>query len=115
MKKKAWQLFPYVLCLGTVLSGCSSDNTVRDNFYDASFELCGTEVKVYSVDDDGQTRIVCADDSKFMLDGEETLKAMSEINMTYCTGEGLAQFNEADDRYFFKCKSGEKMSITKED
>ncbi|MEK6214490.1 MAG: hypothetical protein N2B00_10405, partial [Vibrio fluvialis] len=74
-----------------VASGCSS-NTTQDNFREASFELCNTEVNIYSVSDDGKVRIVCADGAKFALQSENTLETMRQINIDYCDGEGLGKF-----------------------
>jgi hypothetical protein len=96
-----------------ILAGCSTSNTQQDNYTDASFELCNTEVDVYSVSDDGRVRIICADGSKFTMDSEETLEIMRDINIDYCTGEGLSKFNESKRYYSFKCKSGTTLSINK--
>ncbi|MFV0576311.1 MAG: hypothetical protein ACK5NC_13000 [Vibrio sp.] len=94
------------------LAGCSSQSQ-EDNYMDASFELCNTEVKVYSTSDDGKVRIVCADGSKFALDNAKTLDTMRDLNANYCSGEGLGQFNETNKYYMFKCKSGSLISINK--
>ncbi|MDV7104781.1 hypothetical protein R3X26_10265 [Vibrio sp. TH_r3] len=96
-----------------ILVGCSSQNTQQDNYLDASFELCNTEVSTYSVSDDGRVRIICADDSKFTMNSEETLEIMRDINIDYCTGEGLSKFNESNRYYSFQCKSGTTLSINK--
>lgn len=53
----------FALTAAALLAGCSS-NTQQDNYREASFELCNTEVNIYSVSDDGQVRIVCADGAK---------------------------------------------------
>ncbi|CAH0538984.1 hypothetical protein [Vibrio marisflavi] len=95
-----------------LLVGCSS-NTQEDNYREASFELCNTEVKVYSVSEDGRVRIVCSDGSKFALKDEKTLETMKDINVEYCHGEGLGKFNESRKYYTFKCKSGTMLSISK--
>ncbi|EKO3370069.1 hypothetical protein KW419_19230 [Vibrio fluvialis] len=95
-----------------VASGCSS-NTTQDNFREASFELCNTEVSIYSVSDDGKVRIVCADGAKFALQSENTLETMRQINIDYCDGEGLGKFSESSSYYLFKCKSGTLLSIAK--
>ncbi len=95
-----------------VLSGCAS-NTQEDNYLDASFELCNTEVKVFSTSDDGKIRIICADESKFALDSAKTLDVMRDLNATYCSGEGLGKFNESRRYYSFQCKSGSLISINK--
>lgn len=95
------------------LTGCASAPTQQDNYMDASFELCNTEVKVYSTSDDGRVRIVCADGSKFALRSAETLEVMRDINADYCSGEGLSKFNESSRYYQFRCKSGETISINK--
>ncbi len=42
----------------TLTAGCAS-NTQQDNFREASFELCNTEVDIYSVSHDERVRIVC--------------------------------------------------------
>lgn len=97
-----------------IIAGCSSQNTQQDNYLDASFELCNTEVDTYSVSDDGRVRIICADGSKFTMNSEETLKIMRDINIDYCTGEGLSKFNESRRYYSFQCKSGTTLSINKE-
>lgn len=96
-----------------ILVGCSSQNTQQDNYLDASFELCNTEVRTYSVSDDGRVRIICEDDSKFTMNSEETLEIMRDINIDYCTGEGLSKFNESRRYYSFQCKSGTTLSINK--
>ncbi|MEL7293463.1 MAG: hypothetical protein AAGJ67_16275, partial [Pseudomonadota bacterium] len=80
--------------LVAVTAGCAS-NTEQDNFREASFELCNTEVDIYSVSDDGRVRIVCSDGSKFALTSEDTLETMRDINIDYCDGEGLGKFNES--------------------
>lgn len=95
------------------LWGCAAKNTQQDNYLEASFELCNTEVSLYSVSDDGQVRIICADGSKFALDSEKTLEVMRDINIDYCSGEGLSKFNESRRYYTFKCKSGTQLSINK--
>ena len=100
------------IALSTLAAGCSS-NTQQDNFREASFELCNTEVELYSVSDDGRVRISCSDGSKFALDSEETLETMRDINIDYCDGEGLGKFSESRKYYSFKCKSGTLLSITK--
>ena len=98
------------------LAACSSDiQTQNDNYLDASFELCNTEVKTYSVSDDGRVRIICADGSKFTMNSEETLEVMRDINIDYCAGEGLSKFNESRRYYSFQCKSGTNLSINKEE
>ncbi|EKO3439444.1 hypothetical protein NTE19_003336 [Vibrio fluvialis] len=98
--------------LVTVLAGCSGSDQ-RDAYLDASFELCNTDVKVYSTSDDERVRIVCADGSKFALDNKDTLAVMRDINLDYCDGEGLSKFNETSRYYSFQCKSGSLLSITK--
>ena len=55
------------------LSGCSSP-TQEDSYLDASFQLCNTEVKVFSTSDDGKVRIVCADGSKFAMDNAKDIR-----------------------------------------
>ncbi|RQW62452.1 hypothetical protein [Vibrio viridaestus] len=102
-----------MISLSVILAGCSS-NTKEDNYREASFELCNTDVKIYSLDDDGRVRIVCADGSKFALKQESTLDVMRDINIEYCDGEGLGKFTESDKYYLFKCKSGTTLSITKD-
>lgn len=97
------------------LAGCSSSNTQNDNYLDASFELCNTQVEVYSVSDDGRVRIICADGSKFTMNSEDTLEIMRDINIDYCTGEGLSKFNESRRYYSFQCKSGTTLSINKDE
>lgn len=100
------------IALAALTAGCAS-NTKQDNFREASFELCNTEVDIYSVSDDGRVRIVCSDGSKFALNSEETLETMRDINIDYCDGEGLGKFNESRKYYSFKCKSGTLLSISK--
>ncbi|MFC1237345.1 hypothetical protein L3V77_13325 [Vibrio sp. DW001] len=100
--------------LSLILVGCSTQNTQQDNYLDASFELCNTEVRTYSVSDDGRVRIICEDDSKFTMNSEATLEIMRDINIDYCTGEGLSKFNESRRYYSFQCKSGSTISINKE-
>lgn len=100
------------IALTAVVSGCAS-NTKQDNFREASFELCNTEVDLYSVSDDGRVRIVCSDGSKFALTSEKTLETMRDINIDYCDGEGLGKFSESRKYYSFKCKSGTLLSISK--
>ncbi len=104
----------FIVLVPLLMMGCSASNTQQDNYMDASFELCNTEVDVYSVSDDGRVRIICADGSKFTMDSEETLEIMRDINIDYCTGEGLSKFNESRRYYSFKCKSGTTLSINKE-
>ncbi|CAK1786738.1 MULTISPECIES: hypothetical protein [Vibrio] len=93
-------------------AGCAS-NTQQDNFREASFELCNTEVDIYSVSHDERVRIVCSDGSKFALKSEDTLEVMRDINIDYCDGEGLGKFSESRHYYSFKCKSGTLLSIKK--
>lgn len=100
------------LILVGLLSACAS-NTQQDNYREASFELCNTEVKIYSVSDDGRVRIVCADDAKFALQSEKTLDIMRDINIDYCDGAGLGKFTESKTYYLFQCKSGTLLSIAK--
>ena len=100
------------IVLTLLLSGCSK-NTQEDNYLDASFELCGTDVKVYSVSDDGRVRIICNDGSKFTLNKQSTLQVMRDINIDYCTGEGLSKFSESKRYYSFQCKSGTQLTINK--
>jgi len=103
-----------LLSLGicTLLLGCSSASQ-QDHYREASFELCNTEVDIYSVSDDGRVRILCSDGSKFALTTENTLATMRDINIDYCDGEGLGKFNESSKYYSFKCKSGTLLSIAK--
>ncbi|EGA63569.1 hypothetical protein L1D54_13485 [Vibrio brasiliensis] len=100
------------IALAALTAGCAS-NTKQDNFREASFELCNTEVDIYSVSDDGRVRIVCSDGSKFALTDESTLETMRDINIDYCDGEGLGKFNESSKYYSFKCKSGTLLSLPK--
>lgn len=100
------------LIAAALTTGCAS-NTQQDNYREASFELCNTEVSIYSVSDDGRVRIVCADGSKFALNSEKTLNTMRNINIEYCDGEGLGKFNESTKYYSFQCKSGTLLSIAK--
>ncbi|CAH8192059.1 MULTISPECIES: hypothetical protein [Vibrio] len=100
------------LIAAALTAGCAS-NTQQDNYREASFELCNTEVSIYSVSDDGRVRIVCADGSKFALNSEKTLDTMRNINIEYCDGEGLGKFNESTKYYSFQCKSGTLLSIAK--
>ncbi len=102
-----------VLSASILLAGCAT-NTKEDNYREASFELCNTEVKIYSLDNDGRVRIVCSDGSKFALKQESTLDVMRNINIEYCDGEGLGKFSETDTYYLFKCKSGQALMITKD-
>ncbi|MDA0146885.1 hypothetical protein [Vibrio sp. LaRot3] len=95
-----------------ILTACSNSEQ-QDNFREASFELCNTEVDIYSVSDDGRVRILCSDGSKFALTTENTLETMRDINIDYCDGEGLGKFNESSKYYSFKCKSGTLLSIAK--
>ncbi len=103
---------PLFAALLLTLSACSS-NTKQDNYREASFELCNTEVKIYSLSNDGRVGIVCADGSKFALESEETLEVMRTINLDYCDGEGLGKFSESDNYYLFKCKSGTAINLAK--
>lgn len=102
-----------ILSASILLVGCAT-NTKEDNYREASFELCNTEVKIYSLDDDGRVRIVCADGSKFALKKESTLDVMRNINIEYCDGEGLGKFSETDTYYLFKCKSGQSIMMPKD-
>lgn len=95
-----------------LLAGCSSV-TQRDQYMNAAFELCNIEVKVYAQSDDGRTRIICKDGSKFALRKPDTLEYMRDINMDYCLGGGLGFFTESDRYVMFKCKSGELISLNK--
>ncbi|GAM69963.1 hypothetical protein JCM19236_5261 [Vibrio sp. JCM 19236] len=38
---------------------------------------------------------------------------MRDINIDYCSGEGLSKFSESRRYYTFKCKSGTQLSINK--
>ncbi|HAV6899792.1 TPA: hypothetical protein RQJ43_004733 [Vibrio vulnificus] len=102
------------LFASALLVGCVQQNTAQDNYREASFELCNTEVKLYSVSKDGRVRIVCADGAKFALNSEETLNVMRDINIDYCDGEGLGKFSETNSYYSFQCKSGSLLSISKD-
>lgn len=95
-----------------ILAACSTTEQ-QDNFQEASFELCNSEVDIYSLSDDGRVRILCSDGSKFALNTENTLDTMRDINIDYCGGEGLGKFNESTRYYSFKCKSGTLLSIAK--
>ncbi|ORT49273.1 hypothetical protein ST37_12620 [Vibrio sp. qd031] len=96
-----------------LFAGCMNTPTTQDNYREASFELCNTEVDVYSVSDDGRVRIICSDGSKFALQNEKTLDVMRDINLDYCDGEGLGKFSESNRYYSFSCKSGTLISISK--
>ncbi len=96
------------------IAGCAKSTTKPDNYQQASFELCNTDVKLYSVSDDGRVRIICADGSKFALNSQKTLQTMRNINIDYCNGEGLGKFNETRNYYSFQCKSGALLSIAKD-
>ncbi len=106
---KKWTL----LFSALLLAGCAAKPTQQDNYHEASFELCNTKVELYSVSDDGRVRIICADGSKFGLQGEDTIRVMQNINFDYCDGAGLGHFNESSNRYRFKCKDGALMSVNK--
>ncbi|MDA9556237.1 hypothetical protein N9R79_01870 [Vibrio sp.] len=108
---KALTITSVSLLLGA-LSGCSSD-TPSDVYQEMSFELCNTNIKVYSISDDGRVRVICEDGSKFAMKNEKTLYTMKDINIEYCDGGGLGKFNESKKYYSFKCKSGALLSIPK--
>ncbi|MGL6261040.1 hypothetical protein [Vibrio sp. WXL103] len=103
----------FAACAFALLSQGCTTNTKQDNYREASFELCNTEVDLYSVSDDGRVRIICSDSSKFALNNEDTLETMRDINIDYCHGEGLGQFSESRIYYSFRCKSGTLLSIPK--
>ncbi len=107
------KLFAVTALSALTLFGCGSAPTQQDHYMDASFELCNTEVDIYSISDNGRVRIVCDDGSKFSLRSEATLETMRDINADYCSGEGLSKFNESQRYYQFRCKSGETISINK--
>jgi len=107
--KQGLMLFFLLLSL---LSGCSAGQQ-RDNYIEVSYELCGTNVKIYSVSDDGRLRVVCQDGGNFALSSAKSLKKMQDINLDYCDGQGLGKFSETTSRYLFQCKSGSLLSINK--
>ncbi|MGF1760758.1 hypothetical protein L4D76_23110 [Photobacterium sagamiensis] len=96
------------------LSGCSkSVDEQADDYVDVSFSLCGTKVKAYSQGDDGKIRVICDNDSYFLVKSEETLTYMQELNGAYCHGKGFSLFNERKNYYTFTCAGDKNFNIPK--
>lgn len=96
------------------LSGCAVNlDTKASNFNEASFDLCTTEVQVYSESDDGRIRVICKDGAKFMIQSNEELETLRELNGLFCMTEGLSKYVSTNRSYNFQCAGGEKFSIAK--
>lgn len=97
-----------------VLSGCAkSIDEKADDYIDVSFSLCGTKVKSFSQGDDGKIRVICDNDSYFVVKSEETLALMQELNGAYCRGQGFSVFTERKKYYTFTCANDKNFNIPK--
>ena len=97
-----------LLAVAITSAGCASNN---NRYLDSSFELCQDGIDVYSVSDDGKTRIACTDGSRFIISDQDEFDHMREINATYCGMSGLFRFHSSNGQYTFSCKSGERISV----
>ncbi len=102
----------FAICL--VLVGCSKSVDERaDDYLDVSYQLCAANVKAYSHGDDGKTRIICEDDSFFLVKDEETLDMMNELNGAYCNGQGFNVFHDRKNYFTFTCSNDRQFNIPK--
>ncbi|GAB3524556.1 MULTISPECIES: hypothetical protein [Photobacterium] len=103
-----------IILLPLLLAGCSQTVDERaDEYVDLSFTLCGAKVKTYSQGDDGKIRVICENDSYFLVKDKETLAYMNELNGAYCYGKGFSVFNERSNYYTFTCKDEKSFNIPK--
>ncbi|CAG20467.1 MULTISPECIES: membrane lipoprotein lipid attachment site-containing protein [Photobacterium] len=97
-----------------VLTGCSkSVDQQADDYVDVSYTLCGTKVKAFSQGDDGKIRVICENDSYFVVKNQDTLAYMHELNGAYCLGLGFAVFTERSNYYTFTCSNDKNFNIPK--
>ncbi|WP_246616419.1 hypothetical protein [Thaumasiovibrio subtropicus] len=100
------------VCLALV--GCAKSVDQRaDEYLDVSYQLCAANVKAYSHSDDGKIRIICEDDSFFLVKDEKTLEMMHELNGAYCTGQGFKVFHDRKSYYTFTCSNERQFNIPK--
>ncbi|ELR63791.1 hypothetical protein C942_03250 [Photobacterium marinum] len=103
-----------VIILSMLLGACSKSVDQRaDEYVDVSFTLCGAKVKAFSQGDDGKIRVVCDNESYFLVKNEETLAYMHELNGAYCHGKGFRTFNERSSYYTFTCMDDKNFNIPK--
>ena len=108
------KLFLTIILLPFFLTSCSkSVDEQADEYVDLSFTLCGAKVKAYSQGDDGKIRVVCENDSYFLVKDRETLAYMNELNGAYCYGKGFSVFNERSNYYTFTCMDDKSFNIPK--
>ncbi|CAH0534720.1 hypothetical protein VST7929_02670 [Vibrio stylophorae] len=103
-----------LLACTLLLAGCAKSIDERaDEYMDVSFELCGMKVQSYSHSDDGKIRILCENDSYFLVKDQDTLRYMQELNGAYCKGKGFAAFQERSNYFTFSCNGGANFNIPK--
>ncbi|OAN18082.1 hypothetical protein A3K86_03970 [Photobacterium jeanii] len=103
-----------VTFLMLLLSACSkSVDQQADDYVEASYALCGAKVKAFSKSDDGKIRIICQNDSYFVVKNQGTLAYMQELNGAYCHGKGFAVFSERENYYTFTCADDKNFNIPK--
>ncbi|KLV05225.1 hypothetical protein ABT56_12670 [Photobacterium aquae] len=103
-----------ILLLPLFAVGCSKSVDERaDEYVEASFTLCGAKVQSYSLGDDGKIRIVCENDSYFLVKDQGTLAYMQELNGAYCQGKGFNAFHERKSYYTFICSGDKSFNVPK--
>ncbi|MGF1681695.1 hypothetical protein [Photobacterium minamisatsumaniensis] len=97
-----------------VIAGCSKSVDERaDDYTEASFTLCGSNVQSYSEGDDGKIRILCENESYFLVKDQNSLAYMHELNGAYCKGKGFSAFHERSNYYTFTCEGERNFNIPK--
>ncbi|MCW8329843.1 hypothetical protein MD588_13600 [Photobacterium sp. SDRW27] len=103
-----------IIFLPLILTACSKSVDERaDEYVDTSFTLCGSKVQAFSQGDDGKIRVVCENESYFLVKNQETLAYMHELNGAYCKGKGFQTFNERSKYYTFTCIDDRSFNIPK--
>ncbi|MDV5168607.1 hypothetical protein [Photobacterium rosenbergii] len=103
-----------VTFLPLVIAGCTKSVDERaDEFVEASFTLCGSNVQSYAQGDDGKIRVVCENNSYFSVKDQETLAYMHELNGAYCRGKGFSSFHERSRYFTFTCMGEKSFNIPK--
>ncbi|PSW09997.1 hypothetical protein C9I98_25425 [Photobacterium sanctipauli] len=103
-----------LITTAVITTGCSKSVDERaDEYTEASFTLCGSKVQSYSQGDDGKIRILCENDSYFLVKDQASLAYMHELNGAYCKGKGFSAFHERSRYFTFTCEGDRNFNIPK--
>ncbi|MDO6542873.1 hypothetical protein [Photobacterium sanguinicancri] len=103
-----------VIFFTVAVTACSQTvDQQADDYVEASYALCGAKVKAFSKSDDGKIRVICQNDSYFVVKNQSTLAYMQELNGAYCHGKGFTVFSERKNYYTFTCVDDKNFNIPK--